>query len=327
MANPAGIVSNQDLSELYRSYVAAFVMMADLPDPIEDRISRVVQGSGQEIAVHFMTTSAAPSVQNLGDERKHINVVERNKATIAHKPIYPPAIRQLYDVIMSSPGEFSMFQNMLQEYVAQGSGIWREMLAKVMNDARLGTLTSYDGVAFFSTVHKVNPTVPALLTQSNYLPNTKMSKAAAIAALQLIDNMKGHDGRRINRGGNRMLRLVVPTEDLRIQAAEVWTAEVIAQAVGANAAVAIKNQLPSVEIIKFPELADYSTKASYLLDMTSPVNVAFCVSKVRNVTPYFTGLNPSDEVRRVHFSVEAGYDAYGGAGVLMHQKAICIEAP
>lgn len=327
MANPPGIASNQDLSELYRSYVAAFAMVADVPDPIEDRIARVVQGSGQEIAVHFMTTSAAPSVQNLGDERKHVDVVEKYKVTVQHKLIYPPSISQLYDVIMSSPAEFSMFQDMLQEYVAQGAGVWRELLAATMNAARLGTLLSYDGLGFFSPVHKVNPTKPALGTQSNYLQNTKIDKAGAIAAVRLINDMKGHDGRRINRGKNRALKLVVPTEELRVKAAEVWTAEMIAQAIGANAAVAIKNQLRPIEIEEFAELADYSAKASYLLDMTSPVNTAFCVSKVRNVTPYFTGMSPEDESRRKRFSVEAGFDAFGGAGVLMPQKAICIEEP
>lgn len=326
---PKGVISTQDLADLFRSYQAAMGLIADMPDPIEEKLARVfTDAGGQELVIPFMPVSNAPAVRNPGEERPVTDSVEEYKCTIKHVPIYPASVRQLYDVIMSSSMQFGMFRDMLDEFIATAPGIWRELLAKKMNDARTGIEKSYNGQNFISLTHPINPT-KVLGNQSNYLPNTKMDKAGAGAALRLIDNMKGHDGRRLNRASKRSLVLACPNEDTYGRALEVWTAEYIAQAVGAFSAAVIKNQLAKyeVEVVKFAELDDFSSKASYLLDVTSAKARAFAVSKARNVTAYFSGLIPEDEVRRKFLSVEAGMDAFGGAGVMLHQKVICIEEP
>ena len=328
MANPPGIVSTQDLSDLFRGYGASFGPMAEVSDPIEEQLAYVVQGEGQEMTIPFVPVSNAPKKRNPGEERPHTDATEEYKAVIKHFPVYPASVRQLYDTIMSSRSQFDMFAGMLAEMIATAPGVWRELLAETMNLARIGTLKAYSGGNFISQTLPVNPVKPGLGTQSNYLPNTNLDKAGATAGLRLMDNMKGHDGRRLNRS-KRKLRMVVPNQSLYQQACETWTAEFIAQAVGAFAAAVIKNQLAryEVEVVLFPELDDFSNKASYLLDVTSPRARAFAVSKVRNITPYYSGLIPSDEVRRKHLSIEAGYDAFGGAGVLLPQKVVCFEAP
>lgn len=327
MANPRGIVSTQDLADLFRSYLASFGPMAEAPDAIEEELARVIMGDGTEVKIPFMPVSNAPKVRNPGDERGATEASEEYTCVVQHQPIYPDSDRQLYDNVMSSPLQMSLWSDKLAEMIMTAPGVWRELLAETMNKARVGTLKSYNGSNFFSTTHPISP-VKAIGVQSNYLPNTKMDKAGAIAMMKLIHNMKGHDGRRLNRR-MRNLVLAVPNEDLQVQAAEVWTADMIAQAIGANAAVAIKNQLAryNVRIKLFPELDDHSSKACYLLDLSSPTQRAFVVSKARNITPYYSGLSPSDEVRRKYLSVEAGYDAYGGAGVMLHQKGVCLEIP
>lgn len=329
---PPQIVSTQDLSDLFRSYQAAFGPIAEMPDPIEEELARIISGEGQQVRIPFSPVANPPKTRENDDERGSTGI-EEYYCTIDHRLIYPDSSRVLYDTIMSSRLQFQLFADNLAEMLQTAPGIWRELLASTMDLARTARgaaaqLKSYNGQSFFSTAHPINPTKTALGIQANYLPKTLMDKKGATAAVKLIDNMKGHDGRRINRK-MRSLVCVVPNEDLRVRASEVFTAETIAQAIGANAGAAIPNQLQKVgvKVVKLPELSDYSDKASYLLDLTSPTARAFMVSKVRQVTPYYTGLLPEDEVRRKHLSVEAGYDAFGGAGVALHQKAVCIEEP
>lgn len=335
MANPSGIISTQDLADLFRSYITAFGPMAEAPDPIEEQIARVIPGEGQAWRIPLAPVANVAGKHNLGDERG-FQGMEEYFVEGKHVPIYPASTRVPFDVIMSSRLQFQLFSDQLNEMLMTAPAIWRELLAETMDNARVAhtganaspQLRSYNGSFFFSTTHPVDPNDAAKLTQSNYLKNTKIDKAGAVAAFRLLDNMKGHNGQRINRR-SRNLVLVVPNRDVYVRAAEVFTAEMIAQAVGANAAVAIKNQVASVgvRILLFPELSDWSDKASYLLDLTSPTARAFIMSKVRQVTPFMAGLVPEDEVRRKYLSIEAGYDAFGGAGVGLHQKAICIEEP
>jgi len=326
--NQNGVVSSQDLSDLFRSYLAAFGPISEAPDQIDEEIARVVPGEGERFRIPLAPASNHPAVLDDANPERAYEGMEEYYAEGSHHIIAPKSTRVKYDSVMSSRLQFQLFSDNVMEMLLSAPAIWRDLLAACMNKARLGTLKSYNGTNFFSTTHPVNPVKPEYRTQSNYLPNTRMDKAGAVAAVKLIDNMRGHNNLRINRR-MRSLLLVVPNEDLFVRASEVWTADIIAQAVGANAAAAIKNQIArlGVRVLKFPELSDYSDKASYLLDLSSATARAFLISKVRQVTPYYTGLSPEDEVRRKNFAVEAGYDAYGGAAVGLHQKAVCIEEP
>lgn len=321
-----GVISTQDLSDLFRSYIAAFGPIAESPDAIDEEIARVIPGEGASFRIPLAPSANHPSVLDSAEPQRDYEGMEEYYVEGSHKLIAPKSVRALYDSVMSSRLQFQLFSDSVMEMLISAPAIWRNLLAATMDKARRGALKSYNGQGFFSASHPVNPVKPEFKTQSNVVSAPIMDKKVAAAAVKLLDNMKGHNNLRINRNSRRLL-LVVPNEDLFIRAQEVWTADMIAQAIGANAAAVIKNQLArlGVSVVKFPELDDYSSKASYLLDVTSSTARPFVISKVRQVTPYYTGLSPEDEVRRKHFAVEAGYDAYGGCSVGLHQKAILIE--
>lgn len=321
-----GVLSTQDLSDLFRSYIAAFGPIAEAPDALDEEIARVIPGEGESFRIPLSPSSNHPEVMDGADPQRDYEGMEEYYCEGKHRLIAPKSTRRLYDSVMSSRLQFQLFSDNVMEMLISAPAIWRNLLAKTMDQARRGVLKSYNGQNFFSLTHPVNPLKPEYKNQANLVQAPLMDKKVAVAAVKLLDNMRGHNNLRINRNSRRLL-LVVPNEDLYVRASEIWTADMIAQAIGANAAAVIKNQLArlGVSIVKFPELDDYSSKASYLLDVTSGTERAFLISKVRQVTPYYTGLSPEDEVRRKSFSVEAGYDAYGGAAVGLHQKAVCIE--
>lgn len=320
---------NDSLLDLFQSITAGFGALANRPNPIEEQIARVIEGRGQRTRVKFSPLQNEPKERQSGEPRK-----KRRKAwfsvTIDHTALGPDDEFELYDVLASDPDAMRECMDTMLAMIETAPRVWRNLLAKIMGTATAAT--AYNGVAFINTAFPVCPGRSDLGNQGNYLPNTKADKAGYTAVLDKFTRMKGHDGQLLHVGERRLVA-VVPNDDLLERSLEVLKSPMVAQAVGANAAVVIPNQKAAAariqDVILFPELAAYSNKQVHIVNVASSISRAYCVSKVRQPTPHLQGLNPNDPSRISTYggTVEWGWDAFGGGGYGLPQEVVVLEEP
>lgn len=324
MAN--GIASAQDIRNLFVNvHTAMSILGRRNPDNIEEIICKTIDGVGDSEEIPFSENQTRIVELNPDQERAFVGP-EANKFSIPHKLLGPNAGHHVnWDVLQNDAKQFRLLQDRVEQMTTQSTLVWRSHVANKIHSPG----NSYDGVAFWSASHLVNPQKPALLTQSNILPATLLDRAGVIAALSKLVNMKAHNGELLSTPTD--LVFVVPNPDMEIRAKEVVSNATIPIAVGANAAVTAENRvreaLGGARVLKFPELNALSSKRWYLFDLSDPMDRAFYLSKVRNATFGYDGLSQNDESRKRRHRVEYWWDAFGGAAPGRHQRAIRGEEP
>lgn len=322
---PRGVISNQDIRNLFINIHTAIAMLGRRnPDNIEEIIAHTIDGVGESEEIPFSMNQVKVGKLNPDQERNFVGT-QANKFVIKHDLYGPEAgFHILWDTLMSDARMFRLLETKGEQMLTQSTLVWRTMLALLM--ARPGN--SYDGVGFWSAQHLIDPLKPnvAANQQSNVLVNANPDKAGILRAITMLVLMKGHNGELLSTPTD--IRIIAPTPDIETSAKEVVNSSVIPVPVGVGAAVTVANQLVGIaRVHRFPELAAYSSKQFYVLDVSDPIERAFFLSKVRNATFFYDGLNPNDESRKKRYRVEMGWDAYGGPGLGQHQKAIQVTLP
>lgn len=155
-----------------------------------------------------------------------------------------------------------LFSPRVEEFGRVGARIWERLLIDALVNGNAATSLGFDGVAFFSTAHTLNPAG----NQSNAISGgtsafSEINLDIGIAAMR---RYTGEDGRFL---GVKPTHIVIPPE------LEITVRKVLKAALIANGGTNVFNGI--LEIIVIPELAasgsQGATSVWYLVDLSAPI--------------------------------------------------------
>jgi phage major head subunit gpT-like protein len=156
--------------------------------------------------------------------------------------------------------QIGIYNPLFSEMGAQ-TGLWMDDLIvqaiKDGDDATLGK--TYDGVAFFSTAHPIDPAGRVPGTQSNNLTAADLTETTLDAAMVAMAKMQGADGRVL---GTRGTHLVVPPQ------LELKARKLVEAAYNSSGATNVQSGL--LKIVVLPQLAD-EPGVWYVMDLSRSV--------------------------------------------------------
>lgn len=316
------VISNVDLTALFVSVDTAFKQIPYNTQSVAQQISYMkLDSKGEQVKLPFSPVSNAEKEWKFGDPRKATKP-EIFEVEFAHKRYAPDDELVFLDTLNGDV--FGILQDKMPNVIARAIGIMDRRLAAVMND---NTPTSYDQRPFFDTAHPVNPNKPKGDVFSNVLTATKLDEPGLIQAFDLLNTVKGWDGRLLNLIGRRVV--VVPNERLEVAARHVLQpGGIIAQPIGANAGAGITTALSNkAEIIPFYELNQYDPKSWYVLNIIDTVMRPFITSVVRPPEFHYAGTDPNEAVRVSHGAVQYGWDCYLECGTALPHLAVKVTEP
>lgn len=309
-----GAASIQDVRETFiRTQTALEVLGVRDPGAPEERLCYVVDGDcSNAIKMPFSLSNAKigdidPS-KGRGYRDMTANVIS------CPQGLFGMQERQglLYDQLMGDRQLHNAFGSKQLQVAIDSALWWRLLLAKTMQAAG----NSYDGAAFYGT-HAGG---------TNDGGTLDINKANLVTVYNLLAEQKTDNGQtRLN--AMREVYAVVSSRADAIAIRELIQAKQTAVAVGANAAVALDNQLPKelniTDVITITELGNFGDpKYWFLVDSSDAIERAYLMGKGRAPELGFDGLSPNDHSRKERYSVEWWIDGWGGAAKGLHQKVV-----
>lgn len=187
-----------------------------------------------------------------------------------------------------------------------------------------GGATEYDALAHFHTAKLLNPNKPGVGTFRNLYTNTRLDRAGLIKAFQLLDGVKGPNGRPLRMPGQ--LLVVVSTEDQYDRAAAELFSKMQARPIGANAGAAIDNT-PNVQgragLVKLTDLQDMdSGKGWYVVKVVSGMHRPFVLNLKEAPQTYIEGLSQNEHSRVTRNLIRYGWRGFWGMGYLWPQLSM-----
>jgi len=323
MANPAGIISTQDLEVVFTKVSTALTQLQFDYSTVAEKIAWFnTDAKGKFVKFPFSPVSNAPKDWAEGKDRD-FNEAQAFQIEVENKRIAPADELEYMSTL--SYDTYGMLSGKLAAIVARAKKLYDIRLAAKIAAGQ--TDLGYDGVSFFNTAHPVNPVNAALGTYSNLLVNTALDEAGVIAGLDKLNLVKGWDGELLCIDG--VDTVIVPNQALKVKAMKLANQEIIATVFGANTAAAgVGNELRGAfNVIMFPELNAYDPKAWYIVRSGSQIQRPFIVSVAQAPVFHYSGLDPNDWVRVVKGAVSYGWDAQMGTGFGLPQLAVKLIEP
>lgn len=318
-------VAIDDIQDLFTSIETSMGLVMEKQDSIEEDLCVVRRGKrAKRIKFWFSPVQNTEEVWPRGKDRKttpaslfSTSVQNQRQAPKDEEVYYDDLNEDTYEVLAGKG----------QKIVSRSRGMWRRMLARWLATSK--TTLSYDKVPFYSTSHPVNPARPGFGPNngvySNYLQNCQLNKAGLIRALQQLLFIPGWDGELLNADDSKLI-VTVGSVQQEINAKELLRSAQIAVPVGANAAVAVQNQLVDrAEVRLFKEMGRYLPGAWTLSNVSDPVNRPYAISKAREPEFHYSGLQANEEIRRRRGAISIGWDANGGVGPGLPQLSVLCE--
>lgn len=316
------VISNAELTSLFVSVDTAFKQIPYNTQGVAQQLSFMkLDSKGEGIKLPFSPVSNAEKEWKFGEPRKATKP-EVFQVELTHTRYAPDDELVFLDTLHGDV--FGILQDKMPGIIARAIGIMDRRLAAVMND---GSATLYDNRPFFDGAHPVNPNKPGGDKFSNVLTGTLLDETGLVKAFDLLNMVKGWDGRLLNLIGKRVV--VVPNERLEVAARRVLQpAGLIAQAVGATAAASVSTALSNkAEVIPFYELNQYDSKSWYVFNIMDAVMRPYITSVVRAPEFHYAGTDPSEAIRVSHGAVQYGWDCYLECGPALPHLAIKVTEP
>jgi len=321
MANPAGIISTQDLEVAFTKVSTALTQLQfDYTTTAEKIAWFNADAKGKFVKFPFSPVSNAPKDWIEGKDRD-FNEAQAFQVEVENKRIAPADELEYMSTL--SYDTYGILSGKLAAIVARAKKLYDIRLAAKIAENGL----AYDGKAMFATDHPVNPVNAALGTYSNLLANTTLDEAGVVAGLDKLNLVKGWDGELLCASGADTI--IVPNQALKVKAMKLANEEIIASVFGNNTAAAgVGNALRGAfDVIMFPELNQYDPKAWYIVRSGSQIQRPFVVSIAQAPVFHYSGLDPNDYIRVMKGAVSYGWDAQMGVGYGLPQLAVKLIEP